>query len=518
MANNFALLGKQMSEIWRQFGVNQKVSVIMGLLVTMALTGGVLYWGSRPSYRLVYAEISSKDAATAVEKLEGQNIKTRLSDSGLYVPAKDVYKARMILANEGLPKNGDSAGFELFEKPKFGLTDFDQQINYQRALQGELERTISSIDGIASARVILVLPKDKIFASEEEKKASASIMVNLENGAALGPTQVASITRFVGSAVAGLSPSAITVTDQRGNLLSRCSDPAAGQVEAAGEQFEAQTTLENFLSKKAQAMLDKALGMGKSIVKVTADMDFSKTEKRNETYSAEGRVVYDETISSRSTSSPEAIRAAETATTTIKVGAAGKESAQIAKNETKEEDIKTKYKVPSTVEQIKESGAKIKQIAVSVCVARGEKPRNDEELKKIEDMISAAVGLVKNGARTDSIKVVEMDFPPAKEPPKPAWWQTLPISLSAIGNGLMAILLLMVIFIASRKIIARLSTQSEEAGQPITVALQQEMPESGLPGQDNIHAGLDYVTSLAEQNPRAIAAWIANTTKGEGKG
>ncbi len=127
----------------------------------------------------------------------------------------------------------------------------------------------------------------------------------------------------------------------------------ASQAEAASEQFEAQTTLESFLSKKAQAMLDKALGAGQSIVKVTAEMDFSKTEKRNETYDAEGRVVYDETISSRSTSSPEAVGGAEGGTTTIQVGTAGKGAGQLAMNETKEEDIKTKYKVPSTVENVR---------------------------------------------------------------------------------------------------------------------------------------------------------------------
>jgi flagellar M-ring protein FliF len=517
MASTISVLGNQLSEIWRHFGINQKVSTIMGLAVTAALIGGLLYWSSRPNYRLLYSGMTLEDAAAAREKIEDQNIPVVLKDSGtsIYVPAAEVYKCRLLLASEGILK-GSSTGFELFEQPKFGLTDFAQKVNYQRALQGELERTISAMEGIASARVILVLPKEKLFASEAEKKASASILVNVSGGGALTPSQVASITRFVGSAVAGLSPSAITITDQNGRLLSKYSDPADSQFEAADSQLEAQHNLENALMRKAQAMLDKALGAGNSIVSVTADMDFSKVEKRSEKYDAEGRVVVNETISSQSSSAPNPVAAAA-ATTTVRVGQAGAAAPAVAMSNTKQENIKTEYKVPLDVEHLVQSGARIRGVSVSVCVAkRGETARGPEELKTIENMISNAVGLSMNGERADSIEVVEMDFPAPPEQPAPGFLQSLPISLPDIGKGVAAVAILLMIFIGSRKMVTRLSVETEEVGLPVAALAGSPggaRENGGMPAPESIESGLDYVNSLAEQDPRAIAAWITNVTK-----
>ncbi len=515
MASSISVLGSQLSEIWRHFGVNQKVSTVLGLALTIALIGGLLYWSSRPSYRLLYSGMTLEDAAAAREKIEDQNIAVVLKDSGtsIYVPAADVYRCRLLLASEGILK-GTATGFELFEQPKFGLTDFAQKVNYQRALQGELERTISAMQGITSARVMLVLPKDKLFASEAEKRASASILVNVSGGASLTPSQVASITRFVGSAVSGLSPSAITITDQSGRLLSKFSDPSDSQFEAADSQLEAQHNFENMLMRKAQGMLDKALGAGQSIVSVTADMDFSKVEKRSEKYDAEGRVVVNETITSQSSSAPGPVAAASTAT--VRVGAAGATPPAAAMSSTKQENIKTEYKVPSDVEHFVQSGARIRGVSVSVCVAkRGEDARTPEQLKIIENMIRNAVGLSMNGERADSIEVVEMQFPAPVEEPAPGLWQSLPISLPDMGKGLLAVVILLMIFIGSRRVVTRLSIETEDVGVPVGALAGASAGgrENGLPGGESIESGLDYVNSLAEQDPRAIAAWITNVTK-----
>ena len=161
MANSLGLLGHQLKELWSHFGVNQKVSTVLALLVVVGMSTGILLWSSRPSYSLLYAGMDLEDAATAREKLTEERIAVQVRDSGhsLFVASGDVYRARLLLASSGLPKK-TSSGFELFEQPKFGLTDFAQRVNYQRALQGELERTISSMEGIDSARVMVVLPSD----------------------------------------------------------------------------------------------------------------------------------------------------------------------------------------------------------------------------------------------------------------------------------------------------------------------------------------------------------------------
>ena len=283
MANAFSVLGKQLKDLWAHFGVNQKVSTIMGLLVTLSVIGGLLYWSARPSYRLLYSGMSLEDAATAREKIEDEQIPVLLKDSGhsVYVPAGDVYKCRLLLAAEGLP--GDSStGFEVFEEPKFGLTDFAQKVNYQRALQGELERTISAMEGVSSSRVLLVLPSEKLFDSEDKKKARASVMLNVAGNGVMEAGQVRSIKQLIGSAVAGLATSDITITDQYGRTLSKRVDTDELDIAAASEQIETRRKIEDLLTTKAQEMLDAALGPGKSIVRVSTLLDFSKREKQSE--------------------------------------------------------------------------------------------------------------------------------------------------------------------------------------------------------------------------------------------
>ena len=305
MPNVLKMLGIQIQEIWRHFGVTQKFNMVVGLIVALSLIGGLLFWSSQPDYRLLYSGLSLKDAANIREKLGDEKIRTDIRESGhsIFVPAADVYRARLLLAGQGLPKD-TTAGFELFEQPKFGLTDFAQQVNFQRALQGELERTISSMQGVDSARVMLVMPKDKLFASESEKQASASILLKLSAGVALSPAQVQSIVQLVGSSVPGLSPSAVTVTDQGGNMLSRRLDGSEDSLEMATDQLATQEKTEVMLGKKAQDMLDRALGAGRSIVRVSVALDLSKMERRSETYDNENKVVRSETIESENTSAP----------------------------------------------------------------------------------------------------------------------------------------------------------------------------------------------------------------------
>jgi len=304
MAGSMSVLGRQLGSIWQHFGVNQKVSIVLALVATIALIGGLLTWSARPDYRLLYSGLSLEDAAAARERIEDEKIPVQLRDSGrsIYVPAKDVYRCRLLLAAEGLPKDS-STGFELFEQPKFGLTDFAQRINYQRALQGELERTINAMSGIRSCRVTLVLPQRSLFATEAEKMAKASIMLTIADGDSLSAAQVRSIQQLVAGSVEGLTSSAIAVTDQNGRMLAKGAASEEG-LEAASDQWEIQVKLEDLLERKAQEMLDIALGAGRSLVRVSATLDFSRVEKRKETYDPAGRVVIGETISSETSSEP----------------------------------------------------------------------------------------------------------------------------------------------------------------------------------------------------------------------
>ncbi len=516
MANTVQLMGHQLREIWKHFGINEKISVFVGVFVTVVILSGLVYWSLKPSYQLLYAGMTLEDAAAAQETLQDEQIKVQLKDSGrsVYVPAKDVYRGRLLLAGEGLPKE-TSAGFELFEEPKFGLTDFAQKINYQRALQGELARTISLMEGISSARVMLVLPEDKLFSREDKEASSASVMLNLARGRQLSSGQIGSIRQLVSSAVLELNDSGVTITDQYGNTLAKTSGKDSDDIEMAGEQFEAQQRFEQFLTQKAQQMLDKALGPNRSIVRVTAALDFSTMEKTREIFDSENRVATSETIKSESTSKPVMAGSLDNANASVRVSDPGNLSVEQSSSTTESEEIDTRYAVPAGTERIVKNGASVEGISVSVCVAQNDEPRTSEELTNIEEMVKTAVGFVDDaGSRKDRIKVFETSFPEVETAPAYPWWQNLPVSVSSLLNGFLALLVLVAIFIISRKAISALSVEREDIGVSVANLQDVQGNQAGAlqPG-GAAEMSFDDVASLAEQNPKAVAAWITNVTK-----
>lgn len=519
MANSIGLLGRQLKEIWSHFGINQKVSTVLALLLVAGITAGILVWSGRPSYSLLYAGMELEDAAAAREKLTEERILVEVRDSGhsLYVAANDVYRARLLLASSGLPGKS-SSGFELFEQPKFGLTDFAQKVNYQRALQGELERTISAMEGIDSARVLVVLPSDRLFASDSEKKSSASIMLNIGRGTSVSQTQVRSIKQLVGSSVPGLTANAITVSDQYGRLLSKSQDDDSLESGAATDQLEVQQKYEKQLADKAQSMLDAALGKGRSVVQVSMLMDFSKIEKKTEKYDSENRVVVSEKIKSESSSSANP-NAAAGVVATVPVGNPNNVSVGQSENKTKSEDISTEYRVPADIEHVVQSGARVKGISVSVIVAKGGAARSSQEMDRIRDLVKSALGLVDTSERKDAIEVAEMDFADEIKAVQPSLMDRLPVAPGVILNGIGGLLLLVFIVVMSKRISSRLTVTSEDTG--IQVASLAGGPAGSLPGagfgsgmtEEGNENTLDYLTRLAEHNPKAIAAWINNVSR-----
>ncbi len=516
---------QQLGEIWRHLGVNQKASIVIALLTVMGLVGFVMHQATRPDYRILYSGLSLEDAASMRETLEEEKIAHQLRDSGhaLYVRQQDVYRCRLLLAREGLPKK-PGTGFELFEKQSFGLTDFAQKVNYQRALQGELARTITSIEGISGARVSLVLPKDKLLRSAEEKKARASILLTASSGAALGPAQVNSIVHMVSSSVQGLSPGDVTVVDQYGKLLNKSSGDQP--FEEANEQLDIKEQIEVSLTRKAQEMLDTALGVGNSIVRVNAEMDFSKIEQRKENFEKKGRVASSETIETSSSKTPNPVRGTAGVVANVPVETA-QPTIEQSMAETKEENIKSEYLVPSSVEHSVKRGARIANLSVSVCVAQGENPRPPEDLKKIEMIVANAVGIVRNGMRSDSIYVEEILFPaPVVEPGLP-WYTYLPFRYEQLEMLVAGMIVLIFAVIVFRKVMTALVVQQEEVGVPVGALTAGEKPvgmgagageeeeEEDLPLRLPPGAETDplviQLTKLAERSPRSVAAWITSS-------
>ena len=281
--------------LWKQLGLNQRVSLVVA---AVAVAGGliaVMLWSKRPDYQLLYARLGEKDAGAVISYLQSQNIPNQITAGGsaVMVPSNMVYKLRMDLATKGIP-SGDGVGFEIFDKGQFGLSDFVQRTNYLRALQGELARTISQLQGVRSARVMIVQPENRLLLTEQGVKSTASVFVDV-GGGRLDPDQVNSIRNLVANAVQGLSPDQVAVVDNRGRVLSEelKQDPTLG---SASSQMRYRQQVEDYLSKKVESMLSAVIGPGNAVVRVSAEIETEATTLLQEKYDPEGQVVRSQTV------------------------------------------------------------------------------------------------------------------------------------------------------------------------------------------------------------------------------
>lgn len=245
-----------------------------------------------PEYSVLYSDLSSSDAGAVVQRLKELKIGYRLDGSTISVsPPSQVHELRLSLASEGLPKTG-SVGYELFDGTNFATTTLGEMVKKQRALQGELERTIMSLDAVTAARVHISQPEKTIFAKQAQDPG-ASVLLKLKPGSELDKKQIKGITNFVASGVEGLKPENVTIIDEFGNLLS--TRPEEGDdIGADATRLQYAREIERGYVQRIESMLAKVLGPGKVVARVTADLDFSSSEREEESYDPGGRVIRSE--------------------------------------------------------------------------------------------------------------------------------------------------------------------------------------------------------------------------------
>ena len=289
-----------MAALFEQLTENLKgLSLSKKLLLAFIFAGGlasvaVLWlWIQKPDFRILYTNLSSEDAGLVIAKFQALNVPYEFSSDGasLMVPAERVHELRLVLAGEGLPQGG-GVGFEIFDETSFGTTEFAQKLNYRRALQGELARTISQIDEISNARVHLVMPEPSLF-SEQEKLTSAAVVVNLKPGRVLSDAQVQGITHLVSGSVEGLKPDAVTLVDSRGKIRTTGSEGSSA-IQMSSTQLEFQKNLEQKLQQKIQSMLAQVVGSDKALVRVSSILDLRQVELTEEKFDPETQVVRSE--------------------------------------------------------------------------------------------------------------------------------------------------------------------------------------------------------------------------------
>ncbi len=358
--------------LWKQLGLNQRVSLIVAALTVVGGLVAVALWSQRPDYQLLYARMGDKDSAAIISYLESQNIPHEVGAGGtsVRVPANQVYKLRMDLAGKGLP-SGDGVGFEIFDKGQFGLSDFVQRTNYLRAVQGELARTITQLQGVRAARVMIVQPENRLLLTEQGVKATASVFVDV-GGSRLEIDQVNAIRHLVANAVQGLAPDQVAVVDNRGRTLSEelKQDPTLG---SASSQMRYKQQVEDYLSKKVETMLASVIGPGNAVVRVSADIDTEATTVSSEKWNPEGQVVRSQTQTEdiNNTSEARAAGGATGVSANVPEKSAGNADAArpVSTSEQNRKNRTTTYEIDRTTTNTTRNPGTVKNVTAAVFVA-----------------------------------------------------------------------------------------------------------------------------------------------------
>lgn len=280
---------EQFVVVFKAMPVSKKISMAVVLGLVVAGFALMFLWANQIDYQVLYSNLSGEDAAGIVSKLREQRIAYKLEDGGslILVPAEKVYETRLVLAGDRLPRGGN-VGFEIFDRTSFTTTEFVQRLNYQRALQGELCRTIGEFREVGHARVLIVIPKDSLFV-EDTKPASASVLLKLKSS--LSPDKVAGIVHIVASAVEGLTPEQVTVVDTTGKVLFKGPNQGDETAFLSSSNLEYQRQVEGKIVGRVQSMLEGIVGEGKAIVRVSAEIDFDQIDFSEEKYDPDNTVV-----------------------------------------------------------------------------------------------------------------------------------------------------------------------------------------------------------------------------------
>lgn len=418
---------QSLTALWGHLGANQRVSLVIAAMVVLAGLAALVSWSRRPDYQLLYGRLGEKDASAVISYLQTNNIPHRVEAGGgaVFVPAEQVHRLRMDLAGKGLP-SGEGVGFEIFDKGNFGVSDFVQRTNYARALQGELARTISQLEGVRGARVLIVQPENRLLLVDQSIKPSASVFVDL-GGARMGPEQVNAIRHLVSNSVQGLLPDAVAVVDNRGRVLSEelKTDPL---LTTASSQIKYRQSVEDYFAHKVETMLAAAVGAGNAVVRVSAEVDTDSTTIAEEKYDPEGQVVRSQTNVEDVSSTAEAAAGGAVGTAANVPGeatAAGAGGAPQTRTEQNRKNRTTAYEINTTRTSITRTPGTVRSITAAVFLnqrvggaagAPQVQPRTPEELNSLRQLVLTALGVKLAAGQTAESVVALQEVAFAAEP------------------------------------------------------------------------------------------------------
>jgi len=548
------------------------ILLMAGAAALVAIMAGIWMWSQKPDYKVLFSNFSDKDGGAIVASLQQMNVPYKFAEGGnaILVPAGQVHETRLRLASQGLPKGG-GVGFELMENQKLGVSQFHEQVNFQRALEGEMARSIQSIGAVQSARVHLALNKASVFVREQQKP-TASVLLNLHPGRALDQAQVNAIVHLVASSVPGLIASNVTVVDQNGTLLS-ANDKPAGNNSLDPAQIKYVQEIQKNIVKRIESIITPIVGQNNVRAEATADVDFSQSEQAAESYrpnqapnppavrsqqSSESQSLQNNSA----TGVPGALTNQPPAPATAPINAPGAQGktgttpapAPVPVNTHKDATIN--YEVDKTIRYTQQPMGGVKRLTVAVVVnykrdvdSDGKptmKPLSDAEKEQITNLVKEAMGYNKD--RGDSLNVVNSPFALEKEPEElPLWKRPETIELSKeIGKYLIVGAILLYIFLAFlrpmlRKISNTINPPPPAPPEPLVdmkddavvqISSEGQLDEEGnlleAPTEEATEAAeakpkirtyqdnLDAAKLLARQDPKVVANIIKDWIEGNG--
>ncbi|WP_442798637.1 flagellar basal-body MS-ring/collar protein FliF [Pantoea vagans] len=532
---------KGFGDLLARLRANPRIPLIVAAAAVVAIVIAMVLWAKQPSYSVLYNNLTDEDGGAIVTQLTQMNIPYRFAENGgaLMVPEANVHELRLRLAQQGLPKGG-SVGFELLDKEKFGISQFSEQVNYQRALEGELARTIESLGPVKSARVHLAMPKPTLFV-REQKAPSASVTLTLQPGRALDEGQIQAIAHMVSSSVAGLPPGNVTVVDQTGRLLTR-SDNAGRDLNDA--QLKYSSEVEARYQQRIEAILNPILGQGNVHAQVTAQINFDTAEQTDEKYQPNANPS-NTAIRSRQTSTsdqsgspypggvPGALSnqpaPANTApVTTPNNNAANGQNANGQNNAANNgsqttstaaassaptnsrRDDTVNYELDRSIRHTKVNVGDVQRLSVAVVVnfRADDKGKavalNEQQLKQIEDLTREAMGY--SQTRGDSVNVVNSQFntTEAVTADLPFWQQQS--FFDQLMNAGKWLLIALVAFILYRKLVrphlVRKQAAEKAAAEAVAARAAAQQPEEEA---FNVQLSKDELDQERKSNNRMSA-------------
>lgn len=517
-------------------------SILIVLILSIVGFGALLFWNSRPDFQVLFSNLSHEDAGEMVNKLKERKIQYELTNDGttILIPREQVYDLRLSLAAEGLPKGG-GIGFEVFDRTNLGTTDFVQKLNYQRALQGELSRTIKQIKEIEQARVHIVTPKESLFV-EEQKKPTASVLVKTRSGMSLTPPQVEGIVNLVSSAVEGLEPGNIAIVDTSGRVLFKRTDSTQiGQLTTT--QLEYQKNIEEGLKKKVQGMLEEVLGPSKAIARISTDIDFQQVEITEEKYDPEGVLRSEQKNAEKSSTTQVQPTPGDPREGTLelkgnepkkgatpdnlKIQAKGSAPSPVNMTSAERQNEIRNYEISKINRHVRAPTGRVIKVSAAVVVDgmykgmgknREYVPRSQDEMKNLENIVKKAIGY--DEERKDQVEVINMPFywsgmeEEMKEEKPPSWEKYLQMGYKPLIS--LILVLLFIVFVV-RPMLNKRSLAPAKVKEDLSLvqSVPQAVLQAEMAQERKAPPGLNFreqTLQIAQDDPsktaRIVKTWL----------